>query len=217
MKLHREAFPTLVFACIIFIISNVAVWRLFYENLLLSKIFLVISFIILLLVFYFFRVRIKNAPIGENVIASPAYGKVVNIETVFEGEFYQKEMKCLSIFMSPLNIHCNYVPIQGKVNYFQYHPGKYLVAFHPKSSELNEHTSVGFQNEKIEILVKQIAGFVARRIIPYLQEGQQVNQNDELGFIRFGSRVDVFLPLETELEVSVGDKVQGARTVLARY
>lgn len=217
MKLHREAYPTVFFATLIFIFFNVGMWRLFHENIIIHQVLLAITSVLLLLIFYFFRVRSSVKPIDDRAVVSPAYGTVVTIEDVLEKEYYQKEMKMVSIFMSPLNIHCNYVPIQGKVNYFQYHPGKYLVAFHPKSSELNEHASVGIENSDIYLLVKQIAGFMARRIVPYLTEGQTVSQNDELGFIRFGSRVDVFFPKETTIEVKVGDKVKGAKTILARY
>ena len=217
LQLHKEAYPTVFYASVLFVFFNVGTWLLLREHLIFHQILLGITSALLLIIFYFFRVRRSRPDIKENTVLSPAYGTVVNIENVMEDEFYQKEMKCVSIFMSPLDIHCNYVPVSGKVNYFQYHPGKYLVAFHPKSSALNEHTSVGIENSNIQLLVKQIAGFMARRIVPYLKEAQDVTQNDELGFIRFGSRVDVFFPLNTSIKVKVGDKLKGGKSSLATY
>lgn len=217
MKLHKEAYPTVFYATLIFAFLNIGVWRMFTTTPVVYKSFLLLSLIVLAIVFYFFRVHTNVPPVGDNVVVSPAYGKVVMIEKVFENEFYKKEMLCVSIFMSPLNIHCNYVPISGDVLYSNHMPGKYLVAWHPKSSILNEHSSTAIKNDKIELLTKQIAGFMARRIVPYLEEGMQVNQNDELGFIKFGSRVDVFFPLNTNLLVQLGDKTKGGITALAKY
>lgn len=216
MKLHKEVFPTIFFAVVIFLFFNVGMWRLFHEHPIVYTALFYITIPILFLVIYFFRVKTKISPVDETKIISPAYGKVVNIEEgVFENEYYNEEKLLVSIFLSPLDIHCQYAPMKGVVKFAKYFPGKYLVAFHPKSSELNEHASVVLENESISILVKQIAGAVARRIVPYLEEGQTVNQNDELGFIKFGSRVDIFFPKGTKLNIKVGDKVKGAETIIA--
>jgi phosphatidylserine decarboxylase len=135
-----------------------------------------------------------------------------------EEEYFKDKRLQVSIFMSPLNVHVNRYPVSGLVSYFNYHPGKYLVAWHPKSSTLNERSTVVIQDARgREILVRQIAGAVARRIVPYAVQGEQVVQGDELGFIKFGSRVDLFLPLDTRISVKIGDKVLGNKTIIASY
>lgn len=215
MKLHREAFPTLFFACMIFVLFNVAMWRMFDDYPMIHRILFYITMGLLGLVFYFFRVPFEVPEVSNDVVISPAHGKVVEIVEEQESKFFKDKRLRISIFMSPLNIHCNYVPFAGKVLFADHFPGKYLVAFHPKSSELNEHTFSVIEGEKMTVGVKQIAGFMARRIVPYLQKGQAVQQNDELGFIKFGSRVDVFFPVGTELQVKVGDRTKGGQTILA--
>lgn len=153
---------------------------------------------------------------NDKTVVSPADGKVVSIDTVIEKEYFMMEMIKISIFLSPLNVHCNRIPVNGRLVYYQYHPGKYLVAFHPKSSELNErNTSVFKMRNGTKILTRQIAGAVARRIKFYHKLSDEVTQGEELGFIKFGSRVDVFLPLGTKLLVKVGDKVKGAMDTIA--
>ena len=152
---------------------------------------------------------------GEQRIIAPADGKVVVIEETFEPEYFKDKRLQVSIFMSPLNVHVNRNPISGVVKYMKYHPGKYLVAWHPKSSTENERTTLVIANEKTELLMRQIAGALARRICFYVKEGDPVKQNEEFGFIRFGSRVDVFFPLGTKVDVKIGDIVQGGMTVLA--
>ena len=154
-------------------------------------------------------------PIDTKKIISPAFGKIVAIENEVEPYYFKDVRKRVSIFMSPLDIHCNYTPISGEVKSMDYYPGKYLMAFHPKSSQLNEHTFSVIENNDVAVGVKQIAGFIARRIIPYLRVGENVEQNDELGFIKFGSRVDIYLPINSQLDVKVGQKVKGGRTVIA--
>lgn len=169
-----------------------------------------------ILVAQFFRNPAR--PISQASLAlvyAPADGKVVVIEAVEEPEYIQKRCWMISIFMSPLNVHVNRCPIPGEVRYVKYHPGKYLVAWHPKSSTENERFTTVIGNARGEVLVRQIAGAVARRICNYLQAGQQVAQGQELGFIKFGSRVDVFLPLDSEIAVNLGDAVKGNKTVLA--
>lgn len=215
MKLHKEAFPTVFYASIIYIFINVGFWRLFHETPLFSMLIFFSTSILLLLVFYFFRVFRQLPEEEPSKILSPAYGKVVNIETVYEHHYYKDNRLLLSIFLSPLDIHCQYAPMSGNIKLVDYIAGKYLVAFHPKSSELNEHSRIVIENNNISILVKQIAGYVARRIVTYVDKDQAVQQNDELGYIRFGSRVDVFFPVDTILEVSIGDRVEAGKSVLS--
>jgi phosphatidylserine decarboxylase len=166
---------------------------------------------------YFFRNPTRNIIPHAEAILSPADGKIVAIERVYESEYMQTDCIQVSIFMSPFNVHVNRSPIAGDIQYFKYHPGKYLVAFHPKSSTKNERTTVVVKRQDgLQILFRQIAGFVARRIVFYPKEGDRLNQGDEVGFIKFGSRLDVFLPLDAKIEVSLGEKVKGGLTVLAK-
>lgn len=177
---------------------------------------MVISIVIYSLFLNFFRYPPRTIPQNEHFIIAPADGTVVAIEEIEEPEYFKDKRLMVSIFMSPLNVHINRNPIEGKVVYAQYHPGKYLVAWHPKSSLLNERNTVVLKNEKIEILVRQIAGFLARRIVCYDKTGDTVGQGSELGFIKFGSRVDVFLPIGTQVEVKIGEKTTGGETILSK-
>ena len=179
---------------------------------------LIVPLIILLgLIVYFFREPERSVhEVDDRSVLAPADGKVVVIEEVYEPEFFMEKRLQISIFMSPLNVHINWNAIGGKVVYHKYHPGKYLVAWHPKSSLENERTTTVVEGNKHTILVRQIAGAVARRIINYLHPGDQVTQGQEMGFIRFGSRVDVLLPLSAEVQVETGQKVTGNRTLLAK-
>jgi len=164
----------------------------------------------------FFRNPTRHTPQLDHAIVSPADGTIVAIERVQEDEFFQSERLKISIYMSALNVHVNRVPCAGQVVYSRYHPGRYLVAFHPKASELNERNSIAIQAESgHEVLVRQIAGLLARRIVSYLATGQKVEAGQELGFIKFGSRCDVFLPPNSEVSVALQDKVRGGETVLA--
>lgn len=172
--------------------------------------------IMLTLVIQFFRVPNRILSVAKNQVISPADGKVVVIEETEETEYFKDRRIQVSIFMSPLNVHVNWNPISGVVSYFKYHAGKFLVAWHPKSSTENERTTLVIKDEQgREILVRQIAGAVARRICHYADKGDQVEQAEQFGFIKFGSRVDVFLPLGTDVKVSIDDKVQGIQTILA--
>lgn len=169
-----------------------------------------------LFILQFFRNPTRKAPNIPNGLISPADGKVVVITKVHEKRFFKKEMQMVSIFMSPFNVHVNRVPFNGKVVHSQYHKGKYLVAFHPKSSDLNESTTVVFEhNNGQQVMVRQIAGAVARRIICYMKKDQQVDVGSEMGFIKFGSRADIYLPLDAEIKVQLGDKTVGAETLIA--
>lgn len=176
-----------------------------------------ISLVVFLLVLQFFRNPNREVVIADdNIIYAPADGKIVTIEEVKEEEYFGDKRLQVSIFMSPTNVHVNRNPISGTVNYFKYHPGKYLVAWHPKSSSENERTTVVIGNGEVEVMLRQIAGLLAKRIVHYVDEGQQVIQGKDLGFIKFGSRVDLFLPLNAKIEVDVNQKVKGNRTIIAR-
>jgi phosphatidylserine decarboxylase len=175
-----------------------------------------ISIVILLLILQFFRNPVRNTIINEKHIISPVDGKIVNIEKVFEKEYFKEDRIQISIFMSPLNVHVTRYPISGKVNYSKYHPGKYLVAWHPKSSEKNERTTIVLENKNFgEILYRQIAGAIARRIVNYAVVDQSVTQGRDAGFIKFGSRVDLFLPVGSNLNVELGQHVRGGEDVIS--
>ena len=178
------------------------------------QIFLIIQLIIVL---QFFRNPKRITNFGDKNIVSPVDGKVVVIEEVFEPEYFKEKRIQVSIFMSPINVHVTRYPIGGQVTYSKYHPGKYLVAWHPKSSTENERTSIVIKNENCgEILYRQIAGALAKRIVNYAKESSYVNQGDDAGFIKFGSRVDLFLPLNTKINVSLNQKVKGAEDIIAK-
>ncbi len=177
----------------------------------------VVSLVVFLLVLQFFRNPRREIVISDdNVVYAPADGKIVVIEETHENEYFNDKRLQVSIFMSPTNVHVNRNPISGTVNYFRYHPGKYLVAWHPKSSSENERTTVVIDNGEDEVLMRQIAGALAKRIVNYCEEGQMVLQGADMGFIKFGSRVDLFLPLDAKIEVTMGQKVKGNKTIIAR-
>jgi len=215
MKFHREGFRYIIMASVAWLIIGFLTFHFMTGLLWLAW---AINFIIFLLwfwVLWFFRLPNRIHSTGEDKIVAPADGKVVVIEETFEPEYFKDKRLQVSIFMSPLNVHVNRNPISGVVKYMKYHAGKYLVAWHPKSSTENERTTVVIGNDRMELLMRQIAGAMARRICYYVKEGDKVQQNDEFGFIRFGSRVDVFFPVGTKLDVKIGDVVQGGVTVLA--
>lgn len=211
--IHKEGYKILISLFIILAVLSVAVAILVP----VAFIFVLVAAVVLfLLVLQFFRnpKRQITAPDNEKVYA-PADGKVVVIEETEETEFFKDRRLQISIFMSPVNVHVNRNPIGGKVVYSEYHPGKYLVAWHPKSSTENERTTVVIDSGQHQVLFRQIAGAMAKRIKNYLKVGQEVEQGADMGFISFGSRVDVFLPLDAKIQVSIGDKVKGNQTVLA--
>lgn len=217
MKIHKEGI-LIILIVFLFVggINFLIYWLI--RNTWVQSLLVIASVIFLMLVVWFFRSPLRTVIADDKLILSAADGKVVVIEEVFEKEYFKDKRLQVSVFMSPLNVHLNRYPISGTVNYYRYHPGKYLVAWHPKSSELNERSTVVIGNEKgREILVRQIAGAVARRIVSYARVGNQVVQGDELGFIKFGSRVDLFLPPGTEINVKVGDNVLGNRTVIGKW
>lgn len=173
--------------------------------------------VLLILILQFFRNPKRNFTADPTAVLSPVDGKVVVIEEVEEPEYFQGKRRQVSVFMSPLNVHVTRYPVGGEVVYSKYHPGKYLVAWHPKASEENERTTVVVKSEKFgDVLYRQIAGALAKRIVNYAKEGESAEQTADSGFIKFGSRVDVFLPLDAKIEVSLNQKVKGGLTVLAR-
>lgn len=188
-----------------------------YEIPVITWIIFISSLGLLLFIISFFRIPERALTIREDAIIAPADGKVVAIEEVQADEYFTDRRIQVSIFMSPLNVHVNRNPISGEVAYSQYHKGKYLVAWHPKSSTENERHTVVYRKEGKEVLVKQIAGAVAKRIINYLQVGEKTEQSAEMGFIKFGSRVDLLLPLDARINVKIGDRPKGGVTVIASW
>lgn len=177
----------------------------------------VLAVVFYLIILQFFRNPVREVKTADNnIVYAPADGRVCVIEEVFEPEYFKENRLQVSIFMSPFNVHVNRNPVSGVVNYFKYHPGKYLVAWHPKSSTENERTTVVYNFGEGEILMRQIAGALAKRIKWYIHEGDRVEQGHDMGFIKFGSRVDLFLPLDTKVEVTMNQQVKGNKTIVAR-
>ncbi|MEP6727916.1 MAG: phosphatidylserine decarboxylase family protein [Bacteroidota bacterium] len=216
MYIHKEGYKPIAIAAIIFAILNLlSFYFISYSLPWLSWIIFIGLFGLLLFIISFFRIPNRKLTKDDNKVVAPADGKVVVIEEMFDEEYFKEKRLQISIFMSPANVHVNRNPLSGEVTYNQYHKGKYLVAWNPKSSTENERHSVVIRHAKGEVLVKQIAGALAKRIINYLEVGEKVSQTNELGFIRFGSRVDVLLPVGTKVEVQLNQMVQGGVTVLA--
>lgn len=218
MTLHKEGFRILVYLLASLLGANALMFIVLPEGSFFAIIFAGLSVIIYLFTLWFFRLPDRSLDQDNNIVIAPADGKVVAIEETEENEYFNERKLQVSIFMSPLNVHVNHFPVGGKVKYYKYHPGKYLVAWHPKSSSENERTTVVIENNNnVDILVRQIAGAVARRIICYADPGRKVRQGEELGFIRFGSRVDLFLPADVTIKVRPGQKVTGKETVIASF
>jgi len=218
MKIHREGYTHILIATILWIgMAWTANHYIPHQFFWLTALITFLLFLVWFWVVAFFRLPSRNFVHGEHKIISPADGKVVVIEETYEPEYFQHNCLQISVFMSPVNVHVNRNPVSGVIKYMKYHSGKYLVAWHPKSSTENERTTIVIGNDKGDILLRQIAGAMARRIKFYVQENDIVKQNEEFGFIRFGSRVDVFLPLGTKVNVNIGDTVKGGVTVLAHY
>ena len=215
MTLHREGYKILRNEILIFLMVNyITYW---YSEILFWYFTLPISVFLFVMSVYFFRVPERNFERKEGSIYAPCDGKVVVIEETEESEFYKDKRLQISIFMSPLNVHNNVYPIGGKVTYTKYHPGKFLVAWHPKTSTDNERNTIVVENDKISVLFRQIAGVVARRIISYPNVGDSATTSDEFGFIKFGSRVDVLLPIGTKVTTKLNQKVESGITVIAAY
>lgn len=218
MTLHREGKGSIIIAVALFLLINWITCKFILpEYPFIFYFLLILTLALLILVISFFRIPDRNYTIDENAIIAPCDGKVVVIEEVQADEYFTDKRLQVSIFMSPLNVHVNRNPVSGEVLYSQYHKGKYLVAWHPKSSTENErHTNVFSVNGK-EVLTKQIAGALAKRIVNYLSVGNKVQQGDEMGFIKFGSRVDLLLPLDAKVNVKIGDIAKGGVTVIAYW
>ncbi len=199
------------------LVINLLLYNYNAANMTFNRIFSGVSVVVFLLILQFFRSPYRNLLLHEDLIVAPADGKVVVIEEIEEPEYFKGKRKQISIFMSPINVHVTRNPVSGIVKYFKYHPGNYFVAWHPKSSTQNERTTVVVESTAgPEVLFRQIAGAMARRIVWYVKEGDEVSQGEEFGFIKFGSRVDVFLPLDTEIKVELGQKTKGGETVIAQ-
>ncbi len=216
MTIHKEGYTSLAISITLLFIIN-ALIHFFLADLVWLKWFVyIISFALFVIVLQFFRNPKITINPNDNHVICPADGKIVVIEHTQENEYFKDTRLQISVFMSPFNVHINRNPISGIVKFFKYHPGLYLVAWHPKSSTDNERTTVVVQNSRgFEILYRQIAGALARRIVWYVKEGDQVKQGDEFGFIKFGSRVDIFLPTDAKVNVTLGEVVKGGQTVLA--
>ncbi len=216
MTIHREGYKSIAIGTLIFGAINFATLYFFSASIpVLCWIVFFATLFLLLFLISFFRIPERKLTTGDNLVVSPADGKVVVIEEIVDVEYFNGKRLQVSVFMSPANVHVNRNPIGGEVVYNQYHKGKYLVAWNPKSSTENERHSVVIKKDGTEILVKQIAGALAKRIVNYLQVGQKVNQTDEMGFIKFGSRVDLLLPVGTKINVELNQVVQGGVTVIA--
>ncbi|MBK6498507.1 MAG: phosphatidylserine decarboxylase family protein [Saprospiraceae bacterium] len=213
MTIHKEGYPTLLFSFIFLAIINIVVHTYLYP---LFPFFAFISIILYLFLISFFRCPDRSVSIlSDTDILSPCDGKVVVIEQVYEPEFLKADCLQVSVFMSPLNVHINWHPINGEILYSKYHPGKFLAAWNPKASTENERTTVAYGVRTNKIVLRQVAGALARRIVCYAKSGNQATQGGEMGFIKFGSRVDLYLPLDTKLNVQLDQVVTGNRTVLA--
>ncbi|HTE34761.1 MAG TPA: phosphatidylserine decarboxylase family protein [Chryseolinea sp.] len=216
MTIHREGRVLLFVLLFVLFGLNWAIAYFFPEKILLHNILIAASIIFYLIILQFFRNPIFQIQQRENFVLAPADGKVVVIEETTEPEYLNDKRKQVSIFMSPVNVHVNRMPVTGVVSYFKYHPGKYLVAWHPKSSTENERSTVVVKMKNgVEILFRQVAGALARRIKCYVQPNQSFQQGEEFGFIKFGSRVDVYLPLGAKILVKIGDVTKGGKTVIA--
>lgn len=213
MIFHKEGFFWLTIATVNVVFLSSLTYVLFPDFLWVG---ISVSLVIFILIAQFFRNPTRKiSEYNDDFVYAPADGKIVVLEPVMENEFFKEERIQVSIFMSPLNVHVNRNPIGGKINYFKYHPGEFLVAWHPKSSTENERTTIVFGEGKNALLVRQIAGAVARRICCYVKAGQEVKQGEDFGFIKFGSRVDLFLPMDAQIKVQLGEVSAGNKTVIA--
>jgi len=217
MAIHKEGYKILIFGLFILILLNIITGILLNDKVLIKWIFGISSLMLFIFLLFFFRLPVRHLEPDPGFVYSPADGKVVVIEETEEKEYFKDLRLQVSIFMSPFNMHSNRYPVSGKIKYVGYHPGHYLVAWHPKSSELNERSTIVIETDTgTEVLIRQIAGAVARRIVTYAKESQNVKQGDELGFIKFGSRVDIFLPVGTEIEIPILQQVKANKSIIAK-
>ncbi len=218
IKIHKEGKNIILFILLILIIINYSIYY-FFSNILLTISISVINFIILIFIISFFRNPVRYIKRSDNYILSPSDGKIILIDNnYYEDEYFYDFRIKISIYMSPLNIHVNRSPISGIVEYIKYHPGKYYIAWYNKSSLKNEYNTIVIKNNYgNKILFKQIAGFIARRIKCYIRKGNKILQGNEIGFIKFGSRVDIFIPLKSKINVQINEKVLGGKTIIAFF
>ncbi|TAE74411.1 MAG: phosphatidylserine decarboxylase family protein [Bacteroidetes bacterium] len=217
MSIHKEGYISIFIAFMIGL-APALLGDYLQAPIWFNAVLFVLGCILIGLVLNFFRNPYREIQLDRNIVYAPCDGKIVVIEEVIEDEYFKGKRKQISIFMSPLNVHVNRNPVAGIVRYFKYHAGKYLVAWHPKSSTENERTTYVIQAlNGQDILLRQIAGAVARRICWYVNVGESVQQGEEFGFIKFGSRVDIFLPLDTKINVEIGQKAVGGKTILATF
>lgn len=217
MRIHKEGLIIVLSVLIFFMVLYVLIAHFAYCNTLLCNSTGIAGILLVTFTLFFFRNPVRKVSSDQSIVYAPADGKIIAIEEVYESEFLNRQCMKVSIFMSIWNIHVNRYPISGHIIYTKYHPGKYLIARHPKSSELNEHQTVVIEKPGgTEIMVKQIAGAVARRIVCYARKGKHAEQGEDLGFIRFGSRVDIFLPLNISILVQMKEKMKGNKTQIAR-
>ncbi len=217
MTIHKEGYTSIALCILFILVLNSVIQFYFPQAYIIKWLVYILSLVLLVTILQFFRSPFLEVKKDETQVLCPADGKVVVIEETVETEFLKDKRIQVSVFMSPINVHINRNPISGVIKYFKYHPGKYLVAWHPKSSTLNERTTVVTENsDGVPVLFRQIAGALARRIVWYVKEGDVVEQGTEFGFIKFGSRVDVFLPLGSTINVELGEVVKGGVTLLAK-
>ncbi|RZK11822.1 MAG: phosphatidylserine decarboxylase family protein [Flavobacterium sp.] len=217
LQFHKEGAKTILGACVLTVAIVFAADYFLKDNFWLLKTIQVLALIFLIIILQFFRNPNRSIRPADKTLVAPVDGKVVVIEEVYESEYFKDKRLQVSIFMSPINVHVTRYAASGKINFSKYHPGKFLVAWHPKASEENERTTIVIETQQFgEILYRQIAGALAKRIVNYAVEGTQVVQGDDAGFIKFGSRVDLFLPLGTELNVKLNEVVKGNMTIIAQ-
>lgn len=217
IHIHKEGYKILALGLLTLLILNIIVNIIWVDLIILKWAFFICSFMLYIFLLFFFRLPTRFFETDPGLIYAPADGKVVVIEETMENEYFKDLRLQISIFMSPFNMHSNRYPVSGRVKYVCYHPGQNMVAWHPKSSELNERSTIVIKtSEGTEVMIRQIAGAVARRIVTYAKEDVDVLQGDELGFIKFGSRVDIFLPLGTEIEIPILQQVKANKSVIAK-
>lgn len=217
MSIHKEGYKILAFSFLILLLFNIIVCIVWADETLLKWTFLICSLILYVFLIFFFRWPERAIEPDPGLVYAPADGKVVVIEETEEKEYFKDTRLQISIFMSPFNVHSNRYPVSGHIKYVRYHPGNKIVAWHPKSSELNERSTIVIETKNgKEVLIRQIAGAIARRIVTYAKENQDVMQGDELGFIKFGSRVDLFLPVGTEIEIPILQQVRANKSIIAK-